>query len=135
MGYMRHHCIVVTTSMEACATRAHAKAMEIFGDQRVTGVLSTRVNGYLTFFVGPDGSKEGWSESDEGDMAREAFMAWLRTQEYGDGSSPFDWVELQYGDEDGKDQILRGSFEPIKAREGPTSDEGDGAGAAPDALT
>ncbi len=35
------------------------------------------INGYLSFFVAPDGSKEGWSESQNGDEAREKLTLWL----------------------------------------------------------
>jgi hypothetical protein len=58
------------------------------------------INGYWSFAVFPDGSKEGWEASTEGDTGRAAFIAWLDAQRYSDGSSPFNWVEVQYGDDE-----------------------------------
>ena len=67
MGYMRHHSIVVTYYDEQRIAPMHAKAVEIFGKDRVTEILPAATNGYVSFFIGTDGSKEGWDESKEGD--------------------------------------------------------------------
>lgn len=119
MGYMVHHAIVVTCWSEGNAERARAEALRCFGpvgvlfdggpplgDCLVSPIIHSPVNGYYTFLVGPDGSKEGWKPSDQGDAARAAFIAWLEAQRYEDHSSPIDWAEVQYGDEDGDDRLL-----------------------------
>lgn len=108
MGYMRHHAILVTswkikhdTVTEAPNLKlAHKKAREIFG-KTVTPIIKSPVNGYGTFMVAPDGSKEGWTDSAAGDDRRAAFIKWLDEHRYDDGSSSFDWVEVQYGDDEG----------------------------------
>jgi hypothetical protein len=58
------------------------------------------VNDSRAFFVPPDGSKEGWSESDEGDGRRDQFIAWLHKHRYSDGSGPLKWVEVRVSDDD-----------------------------------
>ena len=99
MGYMRHHTIVVTSWDEKILATAHAEAYRIF-DATVSEIVLSPVNGYVSFFVAPDGSKEGWDSSDTGDAKRAEFIAWLRTQVYEDGSSSLTWFEAFYGDDD-----------------------------------
>lgn len=65
MGYMRHHAIVVTTYTDDHARLALGKALEL--GMSCSDVVASPVNGYLSFFVAPDGSKEGWARSKEGD--------------------------------------------------------------------
>lgn len=124
MGYMRRHAIIVTAFNEKDIERARAEALRIFGQERPVpayvprglkwkpeleiGMVSTVVqgvaNGELSFFVGPDGSKEGWAHSDEGDSRRAEFVAWLRRP-----NSMCYWVELFYGDDGGDAAILNRS--------------------------
>jgi hypothetical protein len=104
MGYMRHHAIIVTTFSLELAGKAHEKAMEIF--PIVSEILASKYNGYCSFLIPPDGSKELWLESDEGDKRREIFKKWLLSQLYNDTSSPYSWVEIQYHDDDGETKII-----------------------------
>ena len=61
--------------------------------------------------VPPDGSKEGWRESEAGDSTRAAFVKWLRSRCYDDGSSSYGWVEVQYADDEGETKIVSDSSE------------------------
>ena len=65
MGYMRHHAIVLTCFNKESADIVRAKAGEIGLDP--SPLHHSVVNGYWSFWCPPDGSKEGWSESDAGD--------------------------------------------------------------------
>lgn len=98
MGYKRHHAIIVTSFKADLVSRAHSVAADI--GLPVTSIQDSKVNRYSTFAVTPDGSKESWHTSGLYDRKRQAFIQWLRDQRYEDGSSPFDWVEVQYGDDD-----------------------------------
>jgi hypothetical protein len=109
MGYMRHHAIVVTGMHGDWIDRAHAEAARIF--PWVSPISDEGVNGAKSFFVPPDGSKEGWGESDEGDARRAQFIAWLNAQRYEDQSSPLDWVEVQYADDNLETLVCRHSDE------------------------
>lgn len=97
MGYMRHHAILVTSWNAEKIQDAHTKATEL--GCAVSGIVGEVVNGYQSFFVAPDGSKEGWSDSDLGDQRRSEFIDWMRSKYFSDGSSYLDWAEVQYGDD------------------------------------
>jgi hypothetical protein len=98
MRHIRNHTIVVTGTYKDFIDRAHAEASNAFG--WVSSISPETVNGSRSFFVPPDGSKEGWDESNEGDSRRARFKAWLRSLEYEDGSSPLSWVEVYFGGDD-----------------------------------
>lgn len=99
MGIMSHHAIVVTAGYGDHAEVAHRKAIEIFGDEGAVSPLSPEaVNGFRSFCVFPDGSKEGWSESEHGDAARALFIEWLNRRRYCDGSTPYTWAEIEMGE-------------------------------------
>lgn len=111
MGHNRHHAIIVTTYDKVRGEQAHAKALELFThavapfsytNTPISPLVETKLNGYYSFCVFPDGSKEGWEESDFWDGQRAEFIAWLDSTRFGDGSSPYDWAEVQYGDGESK---------------------------------
>lgn len=98
MGHVLHHAIVVTSWDEQKIQEAHAKAVEI--ECTATPIIESPVNGYRSFMVAPDGSKEGWDESDNGNDRRLRFTDWLREQSDDEGSSRLEWVEISYGSDD-----------------------------------
>ncbi len=114
MGYMRHHAIIVTGSDYPAALasieEAHLRAMGLFGP-RCTPLVQTSINGYLSFFIAPDGSKEGWPDSAKGDENRAELITWMDTQRYQDGSSVLYWAEVQYGDDAKETKIVSHSDE------------------------
>lgn len=108
MGHMRHHAILVTTySKENCEV-AHTVAKMICGDL-VSEINGEQVNGYCSFAIFPDGSKEGWEDSDKGDTNRERFIAWLERRRADDDAPWYAWVEVQYGDDDRETRIVHDS--------------------------
>lgn len=114
MGYMCYHAIVVTDSGYGdFIIEAHAVATALFRSEviqrdtysadkaaMVSPILLAPINGHRSFFIAPDGSKEGWDISKNGNTARAKFREYLRSLEYADGSTPLKWVEVQYGDDD-----------------------------------
>ena len=102
MSSYLHHTIVVSAafSMGDDLDQAHAQAVKLFGC--VSPIIPSPVNGRRSFFVPPDGSKEGWDESNAGDAAREEFKAWLQSRAYDDGSNSLEWVEVSFGGDDRK---------------------------------
>lgn len=109
MGYMRHHVIIITSWNQDLLKKAHLKAKEIF--PIVSEIYEGVINNYKSFFIPPDGSKEGWNESNEGDKNRQNFVEWLDAQRYSDNSTSLDWVEVQYGDDERETKIVRHSDE------------------------
>lgn len=116
MGYMRHHAIVVTSSAPELLKAAHAKAVEL--GMSVTNLTAEVTNGYRSFLVAPDGSNEGWRESDAGDARRDQFTAWLDEQRYDDDSTSLGWVEVQFNDDEHETAIVRDSDEHSRRRDG-----------------
>jgi len=110
MGYMMHHSIAVSSSDDKLVKKARKKALDIFGDGMVTEILHASLNGYDSFFVGPDGSKEGWSDSNEMDSLRAMFIRWIDKQAYDDGSNCLRFVEFTWGEDDHEQpKVVRGN--------------------------
>lgn len=102
MGYMRDHAIVVSGYHDDGALNtARQKAVDLFGEGRVSDVLGPFVNGCRSFFIAPDGSKEGWEQSNDSDNARADFKNYLREQKANNGFEWFlNWAEVQFGDDE-----------------------------------
>ncbi len=104
MGYIKHHTIVVTSSGEF-TNNAHNKAKEIFG-HLCSVIIYSKCNFYSSFFIAPDGSKEGWDQSDLYDLKRKEFINWINEQAYEDGSNAISFAELFYGEDNGYSEIV-----------------------------
>lgn len=107
MGYIRHNAIVVTSWDYDKASIAYHAAKSIFAKyglgQLVGPIISSVAGDYKTFFIGPDGSKEGWETSNAGNDARDDFIHWLQNFDC------YDWAEIQYGDEGGNQCVTTAS--------------------------
>lgn len=105
MGYIKHHAIVVTSVCEEDIKKAHEKAKKIF-PTLVSEIITTAVNYYNSFFISPDGSKEGWQTSNEGDVSREKFIEWIEIHNNIRGGKFLEYVEFFYGEDNGKSEIV-----------------------------
>ena len=113
MGYMRHHAIVVTGPESVYLSKATIQEVrdacfDIAGEV-VSDLVKSPMNGYLSFFVAPDGSKEGWAESDDGDDKRKAVIELLESLRYEDGSTSYKYAEVQYGDDEKETKVTAAS--------------------------
>jgi hypothetical protein len=107
MGYNRDHAIVVTGGDHLEAARE--AAIEA-GCMLVSEIVGPGINGQRSFFVAPDGSKEWWDTSNKQDEARDRFVSWLRGSSTASSNAPaWDWVEVQFGDDDHETLIVRDS--------------------------
>ena len=52
--------------------------------------------------LAPDGSKEGWEDSNQCDNARKDFLDWLR-----ESDNYCDYVEIRFGGDDEHEDIVR----------------------------
>lgn len=107
MGWIKHHGIVVTSWDKAAIDRAHTQAKAMFPPDSVTNIAKAPLNGYSSFLVAPDGSKEGWADSDLGDARRVQFVRWLNEQAYEDGSSVLHWVEYEHDSDNKKARVVQ----------------------------
>lgn len=94
MGFVRHDAIIVTSwdrkLLEKAARHAAKLGLDVLGPSKmVTNYIST-------ILICPDGSKEGWEESDAYNLKREQFIRYLNRRRYSDGSTALAWVALQY---------------------------------------
>ena len=81
MGYIRHDAVIVVVWEDETITgllnaRIEALRQEMDAAFRplVIGPIETPVNGDTLYAFLPDGSKEGWPESDKGDEYRAKFI-------------------------------------------------------------
>jgi hypothetical protein len=100
MSYIIDHAIVVSGSGNGIA-RAHKKALKIFSNNQVSPILTGMTNGCESFFIAPDGSKEGWDESNKGDAKRKIFTAWLCLRNH------CKFVEVAFGGFEERAEIVR----------------------------
>lgn len=107
MGYFAHHALIVTGRSRDEVVAAHSEAVRILGTwervasgavvdpdpvQLLSPVSDYIVNGGASWFVMfPDGSKEGWQESDEGDRCRAEIVAAL------EANSSCDYAVIRFG--------------------------------------
>jgi hypothetical protein len=89
MGWIRHHAILITSWDKDKIEADRDLALDL--RMAATEIIESPINGYMSFFIAPDGSKEGWEDSDDGDEAREKFIA---------GCCCADVVEVEYGGDD-----------------------------------
>jgi hypothetical protein len=98
VGYYVHHTIVVTGWKPEALIAAHIFAQQT--GAQVSSIVKSAMNGWGSFFVAPDGSKEGWADSEKGDTSRAQIKRWLRT----DKSGSLRWYEVAWP-EDGVPRI------------------------------
>lgn len=105
MAYTRHHAIVVTSWDEKRIKKARKKAKEI--GLAVTSIAHSPLNGFRSFLIAPDGSNEGWEDSDVGDQRRSEFWDYVERKRFPDGGSYLSVVEVFYGDDNRETGIAR----------------------------
>lgn len=105
MGYIVHHTIIVTGwHGEENLLAAHGHARALFGKEMVSDISPPVTNSYASFSVFPDGSKDGWEESNTANENRATLIAFLR-------KTYLDWAEVRFGDEHGPGGIENESRE------------------------
>ena len=104
MGYIKHHAIIITTWDDKTLAKIYKHLVPIFG-KRISKIIKSDINGFVSLFIAPDGSKEDWPESDKGDKDRAKLIRYLNTFAYEDGSNAIKYVEISY-DEEREAQIV-----------------------------
>jgi hypothetical protein len=111
MGYIKHNTIVVT-GYEELIKKVHEKAIEIFSsyddglgrgfELLVSNIVHSLTNYTSSFFIAPDGSKEGWETDRNGDLVRGKFIEYLKNKSV-------DYFEVRYGGDDDSIYIINNS--------------------------
>jgi hypothetical protein len=114
MGYVKHNAAIVTNWDFKKLESAHKKAKEIYAAKfepdvmvrdaarLVSDIIHGITNSQASFFIAPDGSKEGWADSNKSDEARTEFLDWLLKN---DNFS--DYIEVRFGGDDEYDTVIR----------------------------
>jgi hypothetical protein len=89
MGTFRHNAIVVTGWKEDQVLEAHKVAETL--NLNPSEIKGPFFNNYMSFFIPPDGSKEGWEHSNECNELRDQ---WIKAAQELD----VDWVEVSFGE-------------------------------------
>jgi len=108
MGIENNECVIATTWNNE-AVESIKEWIESFHPnyQKLFAILPSLVNKKQTIVLAPDGSKKGWNTAKEGEKLRNMFIEKLKEYDYDDGSNPFDFVEVGYGEFGQK--VLRGN--------------------------
>lgn len=105
VSHVRHNAVIVTMPGYVLKGISLAPIPDIEGFRDslpeiwrplLVGPIRSVVNDDVTYVFAPDGSKEGWRDSDAGDRYRQQFMD-LFSYRDSDGSSPFDVLHVRYG--------------------------------------
>ena len=110
MGIENNECVIATTydSNLIKEIKEWINNLKVDDFYKSLFIFSPVVyNGKQTIIYCPDGSKKGWQPAEESEIIRKSFIKKLESYDYDDGSNPFDWVEVSYG-EFGQ-SILRGN--------------------------
>lgn len=116
MGTIEHQLTVITaTDYEGQDARV-GRTIELLKEEMpakfaalIVGPVPAVINGYVFWVMLPDGSKEGWEDSQEGEVWR---LRFARLDPYNDA------VTIRWGDYD-EDGVTRGEFYPIDLVEEP----------------
>lgn len=92
MGLFVHHAVVATADAVFRGELERVRQVALESGLPATEIMPSPVNMLLSFFIGPDGSKEGWTDSDAGDTARADVLKLLRA------SGAIEWALLEYGE-------------------------------------
>jgi len=101
MSYTRHHAIVATHWERDELELIRDEALDMGCD--VSQIVRSTTNDYYSFMVAPDGSKEGWDESDDGDGRRDCVTASL-------DCAGAEWVEVEYCNSGPAAAVVRCSY-------------------------
>lgn len=108
MRNIRHHALIVTCNDRKVIDSIRTKALELYklhmeassGSHLVSEIKESIVNHYCSFFIIPDGSKEGYDASDDSDIIREKLIDFIKplvtAEEY-----HLSYGEISYGADNG----------------------------------
>ena len=100
---------MVTGPLKEELAEAHKKAKEVWeekcgsSENLISDIIGPVTNFQHSFFIAPDGSKEGWPDSNAADEARDSFISYLNKSR---PKFSLSWVEVMFGDDSGYSEIV-----------------------------
>jgi hypothetical protein len=90
MGVINHDVVIATGYFKEVDVVVKWISKLPKRDQELFTISNIVINGEQTIFCGPDGSKEGWAESNKGNEIRALFVDQIKDH--------FRYVEVSFGD-------------------------------------
>lgn len=109
MSNIKHNSIIFLSWREEDVKEVIEEAVKVYEKHKdgssslISGLIPTITNSGLSFFIAPDGSKEGWDTSKCIDNAREELLDWLK----GNSDNHTDYIEVRFGGDDEHESIVR----------------------------
>lgn len=108
MGVENNECVVATTWSDDAMSKIKEWVKTLDEqEQSLFAFVPSIINTKETLLLAPTGSKKGWDIDKQGEALRDKLIELLNSFDYEDGSNPFDWVEVGYGEFGQK--VLRGN--------------------------
>lgn len=101
MGIIINQSIVVCSFSDKIIETAYNQAMQLFEDVNVSNLSNKGINGIRSFCVFPCGSKYGWIQAENHEQKLKEFVKFLNAMAYDDGSSPVEFVLVEFSGEMG----------------------------------
>lgn len=114
MRNIRHHSIIVTVNDKGTLEELRKKISEVYvknmeaknGFLLISPTIPSLINNFFSFFIAPDGSKEGYDASDDADRVRKLVIELLKKYQPKDSNVIVNFVELSYGDDNEASKVL-----------------------------
>ena len=116
MSIVVHSAILVTCAIETHLMVAYDEAKRL--GLHIIGPSDPMLNGYRTFVIHSNGSKEGWSEAEEDQLMLARFEQWIKMQVFSDGSSVLEWCRITYGNDVSMESIFGPGIASDSKKEG-----------------
>lgn len=98
MGVINHNTIVATTWSGEEVNHINSWINTLDHRHKSLFVTCNNIFGDTTIIMIPDGSKEGWEESNKCDELRGEFIKVLESRSHEDGSNAWKYVEVSFGE-------------------------------------
>lgn len=109
MKNIQHHSIIVTCNDKESLALVRNEVLRLYksnmeaknSNQLVSPILDSLINKFCSFFIAPDGSKEGYDASEDGNRIRKKIVEFLNSLAEADGSNSIKFVEVSFGNDAG----------------------------------
>lgn len=114
MTNIKHHAIIVTSNEKQQLEAVRKKAIELYdqfmeankGRTLVGQITIGLINNFYSFMITPDGSKEGYDVSEDGDLVRKKICDFIDSLKNTKGYNSVRFVEVSFGSDDGFAEII-----------------------------
>jgi hypothetical protein len=111
---IKHHTIIITSNDKPKLEGLRKRIISLYtekmeakkGAQLVSPLVDSLINNFSTFFIAPDGSKEGYDASDDGDRIRKMVIELIEDEIEDDDSNEIRYLEVFYGDDNKEADII-----------------------------